>query len=103
EVSSIVRSVQASRRYSRVQAEEYCDVNRLKTELTLIQRSLDRHVAAGERLRDLWEIWSKKKPTSENCEKLLQELRKIVETKNRIPHLTKDRSPLGLARSSRVG
>ncbi|KAF8570426.1 hypothetical protein P879_03451 [Paragonimus westermani] len=65
EFSSVVRSVQASRRYSRVQAEEYCDVNRLKTELTLIQRSLDRHVAVGEQLRDLCEVWSKKKPT--NC------------------------------------
>ncbi|KAA3672353.1 uncharacterized protein DEA37_0010231, partial [Paragonimus westermani] len=51
EFSSVVRSVQASRRYSRVQAEEYCDMNRLKTELTLIQRSLDRHVAVGEQLR----------------------------------------------------
>ncbi|KAF5394965.1 hypothetical protein PHET_09215 [Paragonimus heterotremus] len=101
EVSSIVRSVQASRRYSRVQGEEYCDVNRLKTELTLIQRSLDRHMAVGEQLRDLCESWSKKKPTSENCEKLLQALRKIVDTKNTIPRLTKDRSPLGLARSSR--
>ncbi|KER25228.1 hypothetical protein T265_14246, partial [Opisthorchis viverrini] len=51
ETNPLASSVRASRRCSTVQAEECMDVNRMKTELCLLQRNLEQYAACHEKLK----------------------------------------------------
>ncbi|TPP58498.1 Kinesin protein [Fasciola gigantica] len=59
-------SVRASRRYSRVCVEELHDVNRLKMDLILMQRDLDRYAAQEETLNIICSDFAGRKSTDEN-------------------------------------
>ncbi|TGZ56452.1 hypothetical protein CRM22_010165 [Opisthorchis felineus] len=77
----LASSVRASRRCSTVQVEECMDINRMKTELCLLQRNLDQYAACHEKLRNMCEEWSKKKANGDNFEKLLGALKVMVNQK----------------------